>query len=208
MALDKIEETAAGLTQHEFRIIARYANGESAANIAANTGIDAYSVQLTIESVAKSNPGLARNIAAAWGRRHAAKAGTGQSPAAGSVPSAGVEEMLAEAGRSGDSRLVRAADKINMLVGELRGQLADHQRKSELREEQRALQERLDKVSEELRRGSRSAAPASSAAAGVDSKAIRSWAAANGVDCPALGRVPARVREAYELAMSQPSGGS
>ena len=38
---------------------------------------------------------------------------------------------------------------------------------------------------------------------GGESKRIRAWAAANGVECPKTGRVPGSVREAYQAALPQ-----
>lgn len=44
--------------------------------------------------------------------------------------------------------------------------------------------------------------PAPTAAATGDAKAIRAWAAANGVECPTRGKVPAAVVEAYRAAVA------
>jgi ATPase subunit of ABC transporter with duplicated ATPase domains len=44
--------------------------------------------------------------------------------------------------------------------------------------------------------------PAPTAAPTGDAKAIRAWAAANGVECPTRGKVPAAVVEAYRAAVA------
>jgi hypothetical protein len=52
----------ARLSAEERRILIRYAAGDSPRQIAVDTGIPAGDVALTIDSVAKNNRGLARNI--------------------------------------------------------------------------------------------------------------------------------------------------
>jgi len=67
-----------------------------------------------------------------------------------------------------------------------------------LRAEAAALEAKLAKVRAQLQRSA--AVPPGAAALGLDPKAVRRWAAANGVACTATGRVPKVVVEAYLAA--------
>ncbi|MFI7587084.1 Lsr2 family protein [Spongisporangium articulatum] len=50
------------------------------------------------------------------------------------------------------------------------------------------------------RRLTRRGAPHVQVSTGVDTRAVRAWAASNGVDLPARGRIPAAVIEQYRAA--------
>jgi hypothetical protein len=115
--------------------------------------------------------------------------------------------LLDQAEASGDPRLQRAATKIRELVDGLRTDLAEHLREAQLRAEQAQLQNRLAQIKDLLRPrrtqpvlppAGTAAAAADSKAAAADSKVVRAWAAEQGLDCPARGRLPGGVLAAYQ----------
>lgn len=127
-------------------------------------------------------------------------------PAASLEPSVTdrIGRAIATARGSGDARLKRLADKAEdardaLLNGVGEWEQAAEQRRLEA--EAAAKREReIAELEEKLTalRGQRQA----SAALGKRAKSIRAWAAANGVECPARGRVPMAVVEAYEKAQT------
>jgi hypothetical protein len=125
---------------------------------------------------------------------------------AGPEPAGGLEGLLQAAEAAGVPRLQRAAVKIRDLAAELRTDLAGHTREVTLRAEQAELEARLAAVKEQLRprRTPPALADARAADAGaapaVDTKAVRAWAAEQGLDCPARGRIPGAVADAYRAA--------
>jgi uncharacterized membrane protein len=72
----------------------------------------------------------------------------------------------------------------------------------------RALRKALDSWAEHARkvtavrrgRGGRRAAPRSAARNGWDPKAVRQWAATNGISVPSRGRIPTAVAEQYRAS--------
>jgi hypothetical protein len=97
-----------------------------------------------------------------------------------------------------DKRIARAAQKVVDAVDALDEVWRDNAAKAELREKRDKLKRELAKVEAELRGAPKSAAPKR------DWKAIRAWAAANGMDCPATGKVP----NAFVAAYDAPEGTS
>lgn len=132
------------------------------------------------------------------------------SPAA-QQPVDGIDAVLAQAAATGVPRLQRAAAKVQDLADELRRDLAEHTREAQLRAELARLESRLAEVKQQLR-PRRAAAPLAAASApaapvvpdsgeaAVDTKAVRAWALEQGLDCPARGRIPGAVTDAYRLA--------
>lgn len=126
-----------------------------------------------------------------------------------------VETLLNAARKSGKARTRRLGVKIHELVAELRGlvnsEAAEREEaekaaaeKAKLRAEVEALERQLA-AKKALLNGKPARAPKpKSAATGpiaeASPKEIRAWAAANGVECPAMGRVPAAVVTAFEAA--------
>lgn len=106
----------------------------------------------------------------------------------------GIAALLDRAANTGVPRLIKVADKIQELAEQLEQEVAEHERGAELRAEAERLEARLAEIKGQL--GGKRPAPA--AGARVDTKAVRAWAAKNGMDCPARGRVPHAVMQAYE----------
>ena len=109
---------------------------------------------------------------------------------------------LIEQGRKSDrARFRNKADRIASLVNELREALAADAEEAKQREQARKEVERLERQLAEakarLRGGSASSARTTT---GPSAAEIREWAAENGVECPARGRIPQAVTKAFEAA--------
>lgn len=119
-----------------------------------------------------------------------------------------LEQLAAAAARSGSRRTQRLGEKLTELAAELRTALAEERRAAEAEQQrQRALEQLRQEVDElEARLAEKRAqlrgrpARTSTPAAAVDNRAIREWARQQGVECPAVGRVPHGVVEAYRAA--------
>jgi hypothetical protein len=116
-----------------------------------------------------------------------------------------IAQVLDAAAASGSAKLARAAEKIRTLAADLQAQVAEYQREAELRARVDQLAAELTAAREELRSLGRQpltppSQPAAAPATTVDAKAVRAWAAANGVHCPPRGRIPAAVLTGYEEA--------
>ena len=217
------------MTRDEARILAHYAAGESAKEIAANIRMDLGVVGLTLDSLCGNNRNLAHNLAVEWqSRANAVAASKGMSatpvvrpelarqtpqvlvrdpappaeaPAVARIRADDLSTLLDTAQTSGNPRLERMAAKIRDLLADLQGQVAEHTRDAQLRQELSDLEGRLAAVKEQLRpkRTAAAAAPVVNAGS-VDTGAVRVWAAENGWECSARGRIPAAVLEAYRAA--------
>jgi predicted trehalose synthase len=104
-----------------------------------------------------------------------------------------IADLLTRAAATDVPRMVRAADKIQDLVDQLETDVAEHERGTELRAEAARLEARLAEIKSQIS-GKQTAASATS----VDTKAVRAWAASQGLECPARGRVPRSVMDAYQ----------
>ena len=116
-------------------------------------------------------------------------------------PTDDLASLLAEAGGSSRTRTRNKAEKVRALVDELRVTLEaereDDQRKDEARKEIARLERKLADAKARLRGGESSTITVGSSVSASD---LRAWATRNGIECPAMGRIPAAVREAYESA--------
>ena len=92
-----------------------------------------------------------------------------------------------------DARIAAAAKKVMDAIDRLDAVWAENAAKAELRAERDRLKAQLKKVEAQLRGGA-TPAPAR------DWKAIREWAADSGLDCPATGKVPNAIVDAYDQA--------
>lgn len=118
----------------------------------------------------------------------------GPPPVENDPPQDTIADLIQRAVSSEVPRLVKAADRIGDLVDQLEKDVAEHERSRELRAEAERLEQRLAQIRQQL--GHKPAGPGRPAGE-VSPKAVRAWAAANGVDCPKLGRVPGSVMAAY-----------
>jgi hypothetical protein len=106
-----------------------------------------------------------------------------------------VADLIQRATASEVPRLVKAADRIQDLVDQLEKDVAEHELSAELRAEAERLEARLAEIRGQIG-GKRAASPASRKT--HDNRAIREWAASAGIECPARGRIPRSVVEAFE----------
>lgn len=121
-----------------------------------------------------------------------------------------VETLLNAASKSSKARTRRLGVRIHELVAELRGlvntETAEREAAAKAEEEKAKLRAEVEELEQQLsakkallgKPSSRASKPA--AVAGTPPKEIRAWAAENGVECPAFGRIPGSVVEAYAAA--------
>jgi hypothetical protein len=118
-----------------------------------------------------------------------------------------VRDLIGEGRASSVTKVKRAAakaqaalDHLAAVLDETRAAEAAKRAEAEQRRKDQAEVERLAAELEAARarlRGGRAKAPATK----VPAAEVRAWAAANGIDCPSRGIVPAAVVEQYETAM-------
>lgn len=101
--------------------------------------------------------------------------------------------LLDRAKRNPSKRIQNAAKRAEDAVQSVRDLMAEDAGKAEARE-------RVARLERELRDAKAALRKPTSARPAVDAKAVRAWAKDNGVDCPAVGRVPAPVVEAFHAA--------
>lgn len=107
-----------------------------------------------------------------------------------------IDNLLATARSNPSKRIQAAAKRAQDAVGRVRDLLAEDAGKAEARAKAKRLEAELRAAKAALK-GSTPAAPAD---AQVDAKAVRAWAAEQGIDVPPVGRVPASVIEQYHAA--------
>ena len=116
-------------------------------------------------------------------------------------------QLLERAAGSGKATTRRLGEKIDGLLADLTSRLTDEERADAEKAARQAAEAKKAKRIAELEaelaalKGKKTPPKATAATPGqVDAKTIRSWATNNGVNCPAVGRIPAAVREQYEAA--------
>lgn len=135
---------------------------------------------------------------------------TQNAPAATGV----VEDLIAKGKGHESKRIQSAANKVLDDIDRLRTLIRDDEKKhaarrkaerekAEARAEVERLKQQLAEAQAKLRGGKTPAKKTTTNTDGPSAAEVRAWAASNGVDCPAVGRVPAAVREAYETAHLQ-----
>ncbi|MEU7904150.1 histone-like nucleoid-structuring protein Lsr2 [Actinoplanes sp. NPDC049118] len=201
-ATETVDAIVAELTRDEAKILAHYAAGEPLDLIPQNAEVKRAEVDRVVMEIANFNIPHARTIALAWQRKNkpaAPNAAPATVAATATRPDA-IADLINRATTSDVPRLVRLADKVQDLVDQLEGQLREYERGKELRAEAEKLERRLAEIKQALTPKRSASAESASMASAPDSKAVRAWAAANGVDCPERGRVPAGVLAAYAEA--------
>jgi hypothetical protein len=216
MDTSTIEPAVSKMTRDEARILAHYAAGETSRQIATSTGLSPDEIGLALDALAGNDRDRAQRLAMQWQARAkavAAARGVSAPPAPRPIPAPATAEpeppkapkveavdtiadLIGRAIATDIPRFVRLADKVQDLLDQLDEQLAEHEKGKKLRAEAEQLEQRLAQIKRELSPKRATPAPAVPAPA-VDSKAIRAWAAANGVDCPDRGRIPSSVLAAF-----------
>lgn len=117
-------------------------------------------------------------------------------------------DLIEEGKASSVARVRRAAEKAQAALDHLAA-VIDETREAEAAKraaeaEKAAARRKVAELEAQLAaaKAALRGKPAPTAAATGDAKAIRAWAAANGVECPTRGKVPAAVVEAYRAAVA------
>lgn len=209
----------------EYRVLVAYARGVDITQIIEETGLSQDTVAGILTRLVTMDRGRARNLVVDYERQRSAVAAA-KGPAAppspvqsarpvpprpapvAAVPPAnrdGIEQMLLAAERSGVGRLVNKAQVIRSRVDELRQALEATEAERRALAEVEVARRALDAANARLRqiRGGSVTAAVQPESAGVDPKAVREWAAANGVECGPIGRVPRPVVEQYLAAQKE-----
>lgn len=121
---------------------------------------------------------------------------------AGTVP----DPLLDRATRSTKAGTRSLGERIQKQLRDLRARLDAEDRAAEEKAERERIKAaaaaEVTRLREQLREAERAlrGKDATPSAATTDSKAVRAWAAEQGIDCPKVGRVPATIRAAYDEA--------
>lgn len=134
-------------------------------------------------------------------------------PTAPSRPD-GIQALIATAKGHDSKRIQNAADKVLDGLDRLRTLMREDEEKhaarraaaaekAEARAEVERLQQQLAEARAKLRGNTGPAVDGKTSTVGPSAADVRAWAAKNDVACPAVGRVPSAVREAYDDAHRQ-----
>ncbi|WP_435585798.1 Lsr2 family DNA-binding protein [Micromonospora aurantiaca (nom. illeg.)] len=218
--------TITSRTQYE--VLRLFAQGKTEQAIADYTTLNISAVRRTINELAAGDRELAATAVAAFEHRASAvaaaqgKPGVPGTPRITSVPPPGVlrppadaprpaqvdtlAQLLHDAAASPSRRVQTLGDKMRALVDELRTALDREQQAAEAQRRVDELAAQLEEAREALRAATgRPARPATTPTATaptaeVPPKTVREWARKNGVEVPALGRIPRTVMDAYLAA--------
>ena len=132
------------------------------------------------------------------------------SAAGGATPHVDRIRVLIDEGKAHSTKKIQAAAeraetavrRLRELVDADRAREAERKRRAEERAKAEAEVRALEAQLAEARAKLRPASPAT-AGDGPSAAEVRAWARANNVDCPATGRVPRAVREAYDNAQEE-----
>lgn len=119
----------------------------------------------------------------------------------GPVVRPSTRDLLAEAAdlAAGSRPIARALAKAEESLKALAEAVMAEGEKARLREKEAKLKAELEQVRTKLRGGATSRQPADTGD-DVDPKAVRAWAAEQGIECPRVGRLPKAVLEQYRAA--------
>ncbi|WFF07233.1 Lsr2 family protein [Micromonospora sp. WMMD1076] len=214
--------TITSRTQYE--VLRLFAQGKTEQAIADYTTLNLSAVRRTINEMAAGDRELATTAVAAYEHRASAVAaarGTpppapppgpaarpSPGPAAPASPPVDTLAQLLHAAAASPSRRVQAlGEKLRALAGEVRDALERERQAAEAQRRVDELAAQLEEAREALRtatgRPARPATPTAVAqgpATEVTPKTVREWARKNGVEVPALGRIPRTVMDAYLAA--------
>jgi hypothetical protein len=135
-------------------------------------------------------------------------------PTASPAATGALEDLIAT-GKDHESKRIQSAankvlddlDRLRTLIREDAKKHAARRKaereKAEARAEVERLKAQLAEAQAKLRGGSAPGKKTTTPTDGPTAADVRAWATNNGVDCPAVGRVPATVRAAYDDAHEQ-----
>lgn len=186
------------MNPHHAEIERRLASGTRIDRVADLVGVD----RRTVVGVAHAAGFRIRNDGTAERIEGHAMTTTAAVPTAPSVRPAHrstlgeVALAVNELTRHRDTRIKKQAERTIVQVRRLIDALAEYDDKAHARAEI----ERLEQQLREAKRKLRGTPPSRRSDVAADPKTIRAWASDNGVDCPARGRVPQAVVDAYTAA--------
>lgn len=193
------------LTVQQYDVLSRYAKGADAASIAYATGLKAGEVAKILTDWCEGSPERARLVLAEDDARSGLKrAPAAPSAAPGAHEPTPVPNSLAVALAAGQAH---DQPRIRALATRLQASLVSLQAAIEHETTIREARGRVERLEAELAEARRALGRPGPSAGAVDSPAIRRWARDHNVACPALGRVPRAVVEAYEAARAGVSDG-
>lgn len=205
-------------SEDQYRVLRTYAGGADLRSTAATLSMDLDRVSGMVELVGFDR-GRARRLVEEYDRAKrpsAPRPSTTPLPAPRPAPiekpeivvtveptpqaEVGYESLLDRAEKSGDLKLEKLAVKARELLDELEDRLTAFEAAKEALAEIAELEAKLEAARSKLiaRR------PSQRERTGPDPKAVRAWAATNGVACSSAGRPPKSVVDAY-LAAQSPS---
>jgi hypothetical protein len=197
------------LTADEVRVLTAYGRGVDLTSILEDTSLTRAWVSDTLTRLVGLDRGRAREMAIGYDRQRAAVAATKGPPTPAPTPTATpdrIEALLFAAERSGLARLTAKATRCRALLDELRQGVAESEAERSALAEVTAARQALDSANARLRELRGKPAPVAEGAevvepsADPDARTVRAWAAANGVECGPIGRVPRGVVEQYLAA--------
>lgn len=115
-----------------------------------------------------------------------------------------IANLLTNGQQSSRARTRRKAERLRELVSDLRVVLNNEAQEDEQRTQAAAEVKRLTRELADAKARLRGGSPTTLDVDGsVTAADLRAWARENGVECPAMGRVPTAVREAYDEAQDE-----
>lgn len=114
-------------------------------------------------------------------------------------PPSTLDTLLANARANPSKRIQAAGKRAEQAVQRVRDLITEDAGKAEARDRVKRLEAELRRAREALK-GSRSVRESRNDGPQVDPKAVRAWAAEQGIAVPPVGRVPASVVEQYNAA--------
>ena len=189
------------VTREQYAILSRYGSGMDVNQIVKETKQHHEVVTQVLMSMA----GMVRARAGALARQYADAHRPVVAPSAPKPAAAGdsIADMLADAETSGIPRLQRLAARVRSHVNDLRRQMKAAEQERVLRATIATLRDQLGQTTAELRALTSKPGHAPTPAGVMSSEQrfeIRVWAAQQGIECPAKGKLPRHVVEQYEAA--------
>lgn len=189
----------------QYKVLRLYSTGADLRSTAASLEMDLERVTGIVETVGFDR-GRARTLVQDYDRRRPTSVAP-LSPAPPAAPKPEIvvtvspttpaptyEGLLDRAETSGDLKLEKLAAKAREVLDELDDRLTAFEAAKEALAEIAELEEKLEEARAKL------VSHRPTQRTGPDPKAVRAWAAANGVECGALGRPPKSVIDAYVAA--------
>lgn len=187
-------------SRDERKVLGHYAGGRSTAEIVRLTGLTNVAVTAVLTAI-NYDRDQARALVTAYDDR-VMSSGPKPVPAAPPAPTITQSRTSADLLSAGDQSSQQAtrtlSARIRALLDDLSRRLDAEQATEQARREIAEAQQALDAARARLAQVTGKGKPAPAATAGPTAKQVRAWAAEQGFDCPATGRIPQYIRDAYQ----------